>query len=1158
MKIKSLHIRNIASIEKADINFENDLNDKNTGMPSSIFLISGDTGTGKSVILDAIAMALYKKTPRIVGTADKKNNNFTNEQGESVNICSIEQYTRLGISTKDDCYSEVLFEGNDGVEYRARLSLGMSRKNERDEHGNYKSQYSTPKWEVKVGAEDWRRVEANTGQPILDAVGLTFEQFGRMAMLAQGQFASFLTGDKKERESILEQLTNTEHFTAYGEAISRLHKKAKDAKDIAQTIFDNESSHTMEAEDVAAHQQQLVQLEAEEKRLTDAICLIENKIKLLDKLEHSTQAKAKSTEQKLRLETEKAGDDYKDKVTFLHDWEGTVTERQRLADLAAARIALQEAQGKQLNMQEQYLKLASDLQAREDDIKREEADIEKERAWVDGLALRDTLYTTYLETKGHIEQALQLQRKQKDTAKSLDKEKEKTPELVQRTSALKAQVEEHGKASDEKQAAIDVLVAERDLLNPEEINRQTGATAKAISELHGLKKRIETHQEKLEEIHQSRQAIDEETIALEKQETAMKEAFTTFEEARKRSEEANARLTTMGESLKDTLISLRRRLVNEKEECCPLCGQKLERIYAEEDFKGMLTPIEEEQRRLAQESAKAEKAYHTIKSKYDSDAGALKAKTHQLALATKQAADEEALIRHDAAEKGAAVETVFEASTLLAKTDSLIGKKEQEAKELQEKQAKLKKLQGKLDELIAQKRKLDDAKAGAIKQYSEADKEFESNRTAIARLTQELESIAVELTNLTITLSAKLDAHYPDWATHMESTLAALVADARDYIKRKETLNMRVNELKLSLSTIETLRSNEATLRIEFPECEITDAPQRMACTNIMDTWSQLITHVHTLKTEIKLQGERIDECNATLTAYYTDKGKDEAYLVAIGNRKHELEVTRHYVKSIDESLKSHTDTIEAAEKEIKELITQLGASSISELPDKEALQTSKAETTTQKEEIIGQEGSIRKSLADNNANIARRDEAKQKLDEATTKHARWELINRYFGGTRFRTLVQTYILRPLLNNANIYLRQITDRYELTCSEDNAQLSILVHDLYNKGQVRSATILSGGERFMISLALSLALSSLNRQDMNVNILFIDEGFGTLDEKSLESVMGTLEKLQEIAGQSNRRVGIISHREELYERIPTQIQVKRRGEGRSIVEIINND
>ena len=99
-------------------------------------------------------------------------------------------------------------------------------------------------------------------------------------------------------------------------------------------------------------------------------------------------------------------------------------------------------------------------------------------------------------------------------------------------------------------------------------------------------------------------------------------------------------------------------------------------------------------------------------------------------------------------------------------------------------------------------------------------------------------------------------------------------------------------------------------------------------------------------------------------------------------------------------------------------------------------------------------------------------------------------------------------------------------------------------------------MLSGGERFMISLALSLALSSLNRPDMNVNILFIDEGFGTLDESTLGSVMATLERLQEIAGQSNRRVGIISHRKELEEPVPVQIRVVRKGEGRSQVEIKN--
>lgn len=176
--------------------------------------------------------------------------------------------------------------------------------------------------------------------------------------------------------------------------------------------------------------------------------------------------------------------------------------------------------------------------------------------------------------------------------------------------------------------------------------------------------------------------------------------------------------------------------------------------------------------------------------------------------------------------------------------------------------------------------------------------------------------------------------------------------------------------------------------------------------------------------------------------------------------------------------------------------------------------------------------------------------DAKEKIRD---KKEKWKGLNRLLGnadGSRFRSVAQSFILSSLLDNANNYMRCFTDRYTLTCNPGS--LAILVSDSYKPGDPQPASILSGGESFMASLSLALGLSSLRGGGMGVDIIFIDEGFGSLSSECLGNVMDTLEKLHQLGG---RRVGLISHVPEMKERIPVQIHVQRESPALSRIEIV---
>ena len=174
-----------------------------------------------------------------------------------------------------------------------------------------------------------------------------------------------------------------------------------------------------------------------------------------------------------------------------------------------------------------------------------------------------------------------------------------------------------------------------------------------------------------------------------------------------------------------------------------------------------------------------------------------------------------------------------------------------------------------------------------------------------------------------------------------------------------------------------------------------------------------------------------------------------------------------------------------------------------------------------------------------------------QRISQAYLEWQRWARLNALIGsatGDTFRKIAQAYNLDLLVHHANVQLRQLVRRYRL--KRGGSMLGLLVMDTEMGDELRSVHSLSGGETFLVSLALALGLASMASSTLKIESLFIDEGFGSLDPESLQLAMDALDGLQ----AQGRKVGVISHVQEMHERIPVQIQVRRQGNGLSTLEV----
>ena len=206
------------------------------------------------------------------------------------------------------------------------------------------------------------------------------------------------------------------------------------------------------------------------------------------------------------------------------------------------------------------------------------------------------------------------------------------------------------------------------------------------------------------------------------------------------------------------------------------------------------------------------------------------------------------------------------------------------------------------------------------------------------------------------------------------------------------------------------------------------------------------------------------------------------------------------------------------------------------------------------RDNLIKETQDIKAKIKLDEENQLKKNKKEEEISKLQKELGKWALLNKLIGdslGNKFSNFAQGLTLQNLLVYTNKRLKYLSDRYILDKPVDDGPLRVV--DLYQGNIERGVNTLSGGETFLISLALALSLSDMASRNVSLDSLFIDEGFGTLDQETLEIALNTLEKLQ---SESQKTVAVISHVEALKERINVQILLEKNAQGYSKLKIVS--